>query len=248
MMYITSLAMDFRDAERSDCLGKPDGPMKLPTATRIRMALENAIVDGEYLPGDRIDPDSIAADYGCSRTPVREALQALEASGLLVVQPKRGTFVTKLTVTELMHRFEVMAQQEAFCATLACRRADGRDHQAIDDSLQACEQAAIAGDSDAYYARNTQFHQAIYAAAHNPFLQAETQRLQAMLQPYRRRQLQAQGRVQRSLAEHHAIARAIRAGDADAAFKAMTDHVLVQGERFRDLVALLDSLAQRRTG
>ena len=222
--------------------------MKIPTATQIRLALENAIVDGVYFPGDRIDPDRIAAEYGCSRTPVREALQALEASGLLVVQPKRGTFVTKLTVTELMHRFEVMAQQEAFCATLACRRADATDLLAIDDSLRACEKAAIAGDSDAYYTRNTQFHQAIYAAAHNPFLRTETLRLQAMLQPYRRRQLQAQGRVQTSLAEHRAIAAAIRAGDAEAASRAMTDHVLVQGERFRDLVALLDQLSTRQTG
>lgn len=222
--------------------------MTLPTAVRIRLALENAIVDGEYHPGDRIDPDRIAADYGCSRTPVREALQALETSGLLVVQPKRGTFVTKLTVTELMHRFEVMAQQEAFCAALACRRADADDLQAIRKSLQACEEAAQAGESDAYYARNTQFHQAIYAAAHNPFLRAETLRLQAMLQPYRRRQLQARGRVQRSMAEHRAIADAIKAGDSAAASQAMTDHVLVQGERFRDLVAMLDSLSARQAG
>lgn len=220
----------------------------LPTAARIRLALENAIVDGEYHPGERIDPDRIAADYGCSRTPVREALQALEASGLLIVRPKRGTFVTKLGVTELMHRFEVMAQLESFCAGLACRRASTADHAAILQGLEACETAANAGDSDSYYAENTRFHQAIYRAAHNPFLEAETLRLQAMLQPYRRRQLQAQGRVQTSLAEHQDIAQAIREGDAAKATKAMTDHVLVQGERFRDLVALLDSLSPSQTG
>ncbi|MDN5568716.1 MAG: GntR family transcriptional regulator [Paracoccus sp. (in: a-proteobacteria)] len=222
--------------------------MNIPTAARIRLALENAIVDGEYHPGDRIDPDRIAAEYGCSRTPVREALQALEASGLLIVQPKRGTFVTQLGVTDLMHRFEVMAQMESFCATLACRRATQADHNAVTHSLTACETAALAGDSDGYYAENTRFHQAIYRAAHNPFLESETLRLQAMLQPYRRRQLQAQGRVQTSLNEHRAIAQAIHVGDADAASRAMTDHVLVQGERFRDLVALLDSFAARRTG
>ncbi|MEE2861000.1 MAG: GntR family transcriptional regulator, partial [Pseudomonadota bacterium] len=101
--------------------------MTLPTAHRIRLALENAIVDGRYLPGQKIDPDAIARDYGCSRTPVREALQALEASGLLIVQPKRGTFVAKLGVSELMERFELMAEMEAFCARLACRRADAQD-------------------------------------------------------------------------------------------------------------------------
>jgi DNA-binding GntR family transcriptional regulator len=218
-----------------------------PTAVRIRLALENAIVDGEYHPGDRIDPDRIATEYSCSRTPVREALQALEASGLLIVQPKRGTFITKLGVSDLMHRFEVMAHMEALCASLACRRATHADHAAIEASLIACEAAASEEDSDSYYAENTRFHQAIYHAGHNPFLESETLRLQAMLQPYRRRQLQAQGRVQSSLTEHRAIALAILDGNGNAAAQAMTDHVLVQGERFRDLVALLDSFAARPT-
>ncbi|MBM3604398.1 MAG: GntR family transcriptional regulator [Alphaproteobacteria bacterium] len=214
--------------------------MTVPVTLRIRMALENAIVDGRVQPGDRIDPDRIAAEYGCSRTPVREALQALEASGLLNVQPKRGTFVAKLGIPELMQRFELMAELESFCARLACRRADRADHDRIAASLDACETAAHSGDSDGYYAQNTLFHQAIYRAAHNPFLEGETLRLQAVLQPYRRRQLQAQGRVLTSLEEHRRIAAAIRAGDAQAAAQAMTDHVLVQGERFRDLVALME--------
>lgn len=219
--------------------------MNIPTAQRIRLALENDIVDGRFQPGDRIDPDAIAADYGCSRTPVREALQALEASGLLIVQPKRGTFVTKLGVAQLMERFELMAQMEAFCARLACRRAEDADHRRIEASLSACELAAKAGDSDRYYAENTEFHQAIYHAAHNAFLEAETLRLQAILQPYRRRQLQARGRVRTSLAEHRQIARAIRDGAEDEAARAMQDHVLIQGERFRDLVALLERLDNR---
>jgi DNA-binding FadR family transcriptional regulator len=71
-------------------------------------------------------------------------------------------------------------------------------------------------------------------------------RLQAILQPYRRRQLQAHGRVRSSLEEHRAIAHAIRHGNAQTAFATMTSHVLVQGERFSDLVALLDGLSDGR--
>lgn len=216
--------------------------MNLPTAHRIRLALENAIVDGRFAPGARIDPEALAAEYGCSRTPVREALQALEASGLLIVQPKRGTFVAQLGIPELLDRFEVMAQLESFCARLACRRADAADLARIAEALEACE--AARHDPDGYYARNTQFHQAIYRAARNPFLEAETLRLQAVLQPYRRRQLQAAGRVANSQAEHRRIARAIAAGEAEAAARAMTEHVLVQGERFRDLVAVVDRLSR----
>lgn len=216
--------------------------MTLPTAQRIRLALENAIVDGRYQPGDRIDPDRVAADYGCSRTPVREALQALEASGLLLVQPKRGTFVTDLSVTDLMERFELMASLEALCARLAARRADAQDLKRISLALTACDAAAKAADADGYYAENTRFHQAIHRAAHNGFLLAETLRLQTILQPYRRRQLQARGRVQMSLTEHRAILDSIRKGDAEGAARAMEDHVLVQGERFRDLIAMLQKV------
>lgn len=220
--------------------------MTLPTAQRIRLALENAIVDGRLTPGQQIDPDQVARDYGCSRTPVREALQALEASGLLIVQPKRGTFVAKLGVPELMDRFELMAELESFCARLACRRADAQDLARIDTALTACEGARH--DPDRYYAENTAFHQAIYRAAHNAFLETETLRLQAVLQPYRRRQLQSPGRVANSLAEHRQIAAAIAAGDACGAAQAMTNHVLVQGERFRDLVAVVGSLSAPQAG
>lgn len=214
--------------------------MTIPTAHRIRLQLENDIVDGRVLPGDRIDPETLAADYGCSRTPVREALQALEASGLLIVQPKRGTFVAKLGVAELMERFELMAELEGFCARLACRRADDDDHARIGAALRACAAAAENGDSDRYYVENTAFHQAIYRAAHNAFLETETLRLQAVLQPYRRRQLQARGRVRTSMEEHRRIADAIRDGREAEAGRAMQDHVLIQGERFRDLIALLE--------
>lgn len=213
----------------------------MQVAQRIRVELENEIVDGRLLPGARIDPEELAARYGCSRTPVREALQALEASGLLRVQSKRGTFVAELTAEELMERFEVMAEIEALCAALACRRALPEALARIERAMLGCEAAAENGDIESYYSENTEFHRAVYAAAGNRFLEGEAARLQAVLQPYRRRQLGAPGRMLRSLAEHRAILAAIRNGAAPAARDAMHDHVLVQGERFRDLLAMLSS-------
>lgn len=165
----------------------------MQAAQRIRVELENDIVDGRLLPGARIDPEELARRYGCSRTPVREALQALEASGLLRVQAKRGTFVAELTAEDLMERFEVMAEIEALCATLACRRALPDALAAIEAAMEGCEAAAQDADLDGYYCENTKFHRAIYAASGNRFLASEAMRLQAVLQPYRRRQLGARG-------------------------------------------------------
>lgn len=209
------------------------------TSAQIRQALENDIVDGRFAPGEKLDPERLAAEFGCSRTPIREALQALEASGLVRVEPKRGTFVTKLGLVELTERFEVMAELEAMCARLAAGRATEDDLARIRQAQAGCEKAAAIGDSDGYYQENTLFHQAIYRAAGNQFLEAEALRLQTMLQPYRRRQLQLRGRMMRSLQEHRSVAEMIEAGQPEAAAAAMSGHVIIQGDRFHELVASL---------
>lgn len=210
-----------------------------PTAQQIRQVLENAIVDGRFAPGEKLNIDALSEEFSCSRTPIREALQALEASGLVKVESKRGTFVAALDVIELTERFEVMAEIEALCAKLAASRASQTDIDRISIANDACGKAAHTGDSDAYYHENTAFHHAIYAASGNKFLEGEALRLQAMLQPYRRRQLQLRGRMLSSLKEHEAILAHIKAGDVIAVHDVMSAHVRIQGDRFHQLVASL---------
>ena len=214
----------------------------VPNTIRIRRALENAIVDGRYPPGSRLDPESLAQEFDCSRTPIREALQQLEASGLVRVLPKRGTYVSEWSAGELAERFEVMAEVEAMCARLAARRITDAELAEFEAVHAGCRELAEAGEVEAYYVRNSDFHLCIYNATHNAFLAQEASRLHAMLQPYRRMQLQVRNRMARSFAEHDAVVAAIRAGDPEAAAEAMRDHVVIQGDRFHDLLA-----AMRRT-
>lgn len=211
----------------------------LSTTERIRKALEDAVVQGVYPPGARLDPEALEREFEVSRTPIREALHQLQASGLVRVQPKRGTFVTEWSAEELAERFEVMAEVEAACGSLAARRITEAELSTLEQVHQACRLAADAGDVDAYYARNSDFHQCIYRATHNSFLLQEALRLHAMLQPYRRMQLRVRHRMGRSYAEHGAVVAAIRAGDPSAASGALRDHVIVQGDRFHDLIAAL---------
>lgn len=211
----------------------------VPNTIRIRRALENAIVDGRYPPGSRLDPESLAREFDCSRTPIREALQQLEASGLVQVLPKRGTYVSEWSAGELAERFEVMAEVEATCARLAARRITNTELAEFEAVHAACRDLAKAGEVDAYYLRNSDFHHCIYRATHNAFLAGEASRLHAMLQPYRRMQLQVRNRMARSFAEHDAVVCAIRAGDPEAAAEAMRDHVVIQGDRFHDLLAAM---------
>ncbi|GAA6143864.1 GntR family transcriptional regulator [Hydrogenophaga sp. 5NK40-0174] len=204
----------------------------------IRDQLEDDIVNGRMQPGEQVRVEQLMERFGVSRTPVREALQQLEASGLVEVRPKRGTYVTRQGVNELFQMFEVMAELEALCARLACRRMQDPQLSEIRDALRACEQEAQASDADAYYYANEHFHQLIYQACGNPFLVQQTTALKNRLKPYRRLQLRLRNRMAQSLSEHVDIVQAIVDGDCEKASAVAREHVLVQGQRFVDLVSL----------
>lgn len=215
----------------------------VPNTLRIRTALENAIVDGRYLPGSQLDPEALARQFDCSRTPIREALQQLEASGLVRILPKRGTYVSQWSVEELAERFEVMAELEATCGRLAAQRISSEELSRLIAAHEDCQRCVTAGDTDAYYLSNSVFHHCIYRGTHNAFLEQEASRMHAMLQPYRRMQVKARNRMAKSFDEHADIVQAITAGDEDLAASLLRNHVIIQGGRFHELIALL-----RQTG
>ncbi|MFY0989795.1 GntR family transcriptional regulator [Halomonas sp. C05BenzN] len=221
--------------------------MKRSNTQRLRDALEDDIINGRRAPGERLDPEALCREFEVSRTPVREAIQQLVASGLVTVSPKKGTFVARVGLDQLIEMFEVMAELEGMCGRLAARRATEEELAGLGRALERCEAAALAGDTDEYYYENEGFHQAIYAASHNAFLASEASQLKQRLKPYRRLQLQVRQRMGNSLSEHREILSAIEKGDAEAAERQLREHVLIQGERFSDFVASVrqfgDSLA-----
>ncbi|MFI5796089.1 GntR family transcriptional regulator [Streptomyces sp. NPDC051677] len=209
---------------------------RIPESQRVRDALENAVVEGRYRPGERLDPARLEQEFGCSRTPVREALQALERSGLVQIRPKQGTYVTELSVSELAERFEVMAELEGMAARLSARRIERESLAQLEQALEECERHALAGDADGYYYANASFHGVVYDSSGNEYLRRQVHELKRALQPYRRLQLRVPDRMRRSLAEHRDIAGAIARGDAESAENAARDHVLVQVKEFSQLV------------
>lgn len=215
---------------------------KVSDSVRIREALEDAIVEGEFKPGQRLDPTRIAQDFDCSRTPVREALQALERSGLVQVRPKQGTFVVELSIAELAERFEVMAELEGMSARLAARTITRESLAELFEVLEECERFAAEDDSDGYYEANARFHGILYDSSGNSFLQQQMYWLRRSLQPYRRIQLKVPNRMRRSLAEHRAIARAVADGAAIDAEDLARQHVQVQVAEFGQLVKAWESV------
>lgn len=214
-----------------------------PRATRradeLRVRLESEIASGQLGPGTRLDESRLAARFGVSRTPVREALQQLSTAGLIELRPRQGAVVAAMTVQQLLQMFEVMAELEALCARLAARRITPAQREALARSHQTCVVLAETGDPEAYYEENRRFHEVIYAASQNAYLQASTRSLRNRLQPYRRFQLNHPGRIDRSLAEHGAVVEAILAGDGERAAERLRAHVNIQGDVFTDLITAL---------
>ncbi|QHW23414.1 GntR family transcriptional regulator [Rhizobium leguminosarum bv. viciae 248] len=203
----------------------------------LRDEIENSILSNEFSPGERLDEMVLATRFGVSRTPVREALMQLDAIGLIEIRPRRGAIVIDPGPHRVYEMFEVMAELEGLAGSLAARRLDEASREAITASHSRCEKSAAAGDSDAYYYDNEEFHKAIYAAGRSDFLEEQCLQLHRRLRPYRRLQLRVRNRLSTSFSEHSAIVDAIFAGDGDEARRLLRTHVGIQGERFSDLVA-----------
>ncbi|MCJ2018170.1 GntR family transcriptional regulator [Methylobacterium sp. E-065] len=206
-------------------------------AQRLKQRIEDEIVAGELALGSRLDENQLALRFGVSRTPIREALLQLAATGLIQTKPRRGAIVSAPEPHLLLAMFETMAEIEAACGRLAARRLVPADAAALQAALAGCRVAMVAEDAEAYYAENYVFHSVVYRASHNDFLADQALTLHRRLAPYRRLQLRVRQRVPQSLAEHEAIVAAILAGDAAQAADALRGHVIVQGDRFTDLVA-----------
>ncbi|WP_339765496.1 GntR family transcriptional regulator [uncultured Hoeflea sp.] len=217
-------------------------------ADSIRERIEQMIVTGEFADGERLDEVKLAEQFGVSRTPLREAFQSLAASGLLTLEARRGAFIRHPDFVELVEMFEVMAELEAMCGFRAARHVTESQMLAIGKTIEACEAAISAGDFDEYYRENEKFHHLVYEASGNRFLAREAARLHKRLQPYRRLQLRATGRMPQSMREHRDVFAALERNDPKAAAAALRQHVAIQGERFNDLMASYRQMAALKTG
>lgn len=213
-------------------------------SSTLRETIEEMIAMGELQPGQHLDETELATRFGVSRTPIRETLIQLESMGLVVIRPRRGAIVAELGPQQLVEMFEVMSELEATCGRSAARRMTPEEQQVLLAAHEACKAAVEAQEPDEYYYRNEAFHEAIYAGAHNGFLFEQTRGLYRRLRPYRRLQLRVRNRIGHSYSEHEGVVQAILAGDGDKAAELLRSHVMIQGQRFSDLMASLPQLTK----
>ncbi len=215
----------------------------LPLSIQVSKKIEDDIIFGHFRPGTKLDEAELCERYGASRTPIREALKLLAAEGLVEIRPRRGAIVPTVNPMMLCEMFEVMAELEGMCGRLAARRIQDDEKKALLALHESCEEYLALNDSENYYEMNRLFHFQIYKASHNQFLIEQASSLHKRLHPYRRLQLRVNNRMNHSFNEHEQVVKAILAGDELQAELLLRGHVVIQGQKFTDLIATLNLLS-----
>ncbi|MBT2550399.1 GntR family transcriptional regulator [Arthrobacter sp. ISL-65] len=134
--------------------------------------LRDRLLTLDIKPGDLLNDDLLARDLGMGRTPVREALKRLELDRLVVSYPRRGTFATRVEVTDLAYISEIRTQLEPFAASRAARVASEQEREKLRTVMRAVESFDTQSASVVEALRlDALVHQGIYAAAANPHLE-----------------------------------------------------------------------------
>ncbi len=224
----------------SDIAVTPAPAALQPEPTRaetIEKLLAERIVDGTLLPGQRLDEQALAAEFSASRTPVREALRQLVATGLVELRSRRGAIVACPDIDRLHDAFEVLAELEGLCARWSARRMTPRERARFEALHRDMAALVRAGDRPAYRDANTAWHGLVYEGAHNDRLGEVVHDTTRRLAPYRRAQFATSQRLAHSHEEHGRVVDCIMGADAEGAAEAMARHIRLSSHSWETLAA-----------
>ncbi len=177
---------------------------------------------GRLQPGDRLDLEELTAEFGISRTPIREALLELSYEGLVAITPRSGMAVVGITPEDAVDNFAVLAALAGKAAEMATVRVTP------DELAELHVLAEAIGGSDDVVTANRRFHRAVNRAARSPRLLTYLRQAVRVV-PGNYFELFPE-QEERSLREHAALLDAMERGDAEAARAIMEAHVLTAGE------------------
>lgn len=199
--------------------------------TIVRQEISNLIAAGELKGGDRVNESELALRLGVSRGPVREACRSLEEAGLLVGAVNQGAFVREMTLDDARQLYEVRGALSGLIGRLAAQRMTDSALAGLQQQLADMEQAAGQQDMPRYYQLNLRFHERLMEIANNQPLAQTYLSIVNQTHLFRRRGLVHQGSLTVSNREHRAIVDALALRDADAAERALSEHVARGWER-----------------
>jgi|BarGraNGADG00312_2_1021985.scaffolds.fasta_scaffold01098_7 DNA-binding GntR family transcriptional regulator len=196
-----------------------------PTAQEaILVELRRFIVTGELRPGQKIVQDSLAAQLGVSRVPLREALKILEGEGQVTYSAHRGYFVTELSLSDLVEVYRIREILEAEAVTVAVPQMTPEDTDRLEEAERDVQAAADIGDVIAMTSANRRLHFTLIDACALPRLVWLIRLLWDATEVYRSVYYNEEHNREVVAAEHRALVAAVRAGDAAAAVLVLSEH------------------------
>jgi DNA-binding GntR family transcriptional regulator len=184
--------------------------------------LREQIFERQLEPGSWIDEQRLAAEYGISRTPLREALKVLAAEGLVTMKVRRGAYVTEMSQDDVTQVYQLLALLESDAASEAATRATAADLAALQVLHERLEKQAR--QRDAFFSTNEQWHFKLLEVAGNRWRQQVVNDLRKVMKLNRHHSLFKRGRIAESLAEHRALMKALQAHDGERARQLMRSH------------------------
>ena len=200
----------------------------LPLRDVVFNTLRQAIITGEFAPGERLMEISLANRLGVSRTPVREAIRKLELEGLVIMIPRKGAQVARITEKNLRDVIEIRTVLEEFAAVLACERIDQSGlhdlRQAPEDFIRSVENGDILDIVD----KDETFHDTIFRATNNDRLISIINNLREQFYRYRMEYVKDIRQRSNLVEEHRELLDAISSRDSIKAKELMKTHLLNQ--------------------
>lgn len=200
----------------------------LPLRDLVFQALRQAIITGELSPGERLMEVKIASKLGVSRTPVREAIRMLELEGLVVMIPRKGAEVARITEKDLRDALEVRTAIEELSVELACERIDEEGKQRLKQACNAFKEAIDTKHVQNIVDGDVKFHDVIFDLTRNQRLISIAHNLREQVYRYRVEYVKDFSYHDVLVKEHYDITNAILTNDVKTAKEIMRKHLYNQ--------------------
>lgn len=200
---------------------------------QVAERLRSRILSHALPPGSWIDEQTLAAEYGISRTPLREALKVLASEGLVTMKLRRGAYVTEVSERDRAEVFHLLALLESDAAGIVATQASDAELAEL-EALHRDLEASVE-DRDTFFVANERFHMRLLDIAGNRWRRQVVDDLRKVMKLNRHHSLFKQGRLEASLDEHREILAALKARDAVRVRDLVQRHI----DHGRDAAALI---------
>ena len=197
----------------------------LPLRDVVFNTLRQAILKGELEPGERLMEIQLAERLGVSRTPIREAIRKLELEGLVLMIPRKGAEVAKISARSLRDELEVRRALEELAIELACQRMSEEEVGNLQKAQEDFKKAIAEGDAMKIAETDEHFHDVIYEGTQNAKLIQMLNNLREQMYRYRLEYIKDEDKRKILVLEHEKILKTVRERKVAEAKEAVREHI-----------------------